>query len=284
MLPAHGLAVFAILVLPLLLAPAWPEAAAELRPETIQAFDRFIEENDRRFARESQQGPFLWMEGQPEAKRKTLYEELHRGEVVVSRLGKHREDEALEVPGGLLHHWVGVVFVPGVTLRETLRLLQDYDHHDKTYAPEVLRSKLRKRDGEFFQAYLRFSRKKLITVVVDTEHDAWYQTLSATRATSRSRTMRINQVVNYGKADEHQKPVGEDDGYLWRLYTYWRMEERDGGTFVQCESVTLTRQIPWILRYIIGPFVNSIPREALTSSLGHTRSALLGQHGNSSSP
>lgn len=271
-------------ILALLLAPARPVAAAELRTETIQAFDRFIEENDRRFARESQQGPFLWLDGQPEAKRKTLYEELHRGEVVISRLGKQVEDVALEVPGGLLHHWVGVVFVPGVTLRETLRLLQDYDHHDKTYAPEVLSSKLRKRDGDFFQAYLRFLRKKIITVVEDTEHDAWYQTLSPTRATSRSRTTRINQVEHYGKADEHQKPVGEDDGYLWRLYTYWRMEERDGGTFVQCESVTLTREIPFLLRPIIGPFVNSIPRETLTSSLGHTRSALLGQHGNASSP
>jgi len=273
-----------MIILAVLLAPAGPVAAAELRTETIQAFDRVIEENDRRFARESQQGPFLWMDGQPEAKRKTLYEELHRGEVVISRLGKEADGEAIEVPSGLLHHWVGVVFIPGVTLTEVLRLLQDYDHHDKTYAPEVLQSKLRKRAGEFFQAYLRFLRKKIITVVVDTEHDAWYQTLSATRASSRSRTTRVNQVVNYGKADEHQMPVGEDDGYLWRLYTYWHMEERDGGTFVQCESVTLTRDIPFLLRPIIGPFVNSLPRETLTSSLGHTRSALLGQHGNASSP
>jgi len=280
----HRRAVVLLLVLPvLLIAESWA-AAAELRTETIQAFDRFIEENDRRFARESQQGPFLWMDGQPEVKRKTLYEELHGGEVVISRLGKQAEEEALEVPGGLLHHWIGVVFVPGVTLTEVLRLLQDYDHHDKTYAPEVLQSQLRKRDGEFFQAYLRFLRKKIITVVVDTEHDAWYQTLSATRASSRSRTTRVNQVVNYGKADERQKPVGEDDGFLWRLYTYWRMEEKDGGTFVQCESVTLTRDIPFLLRPIIGPFVNSLPRETLTSSLGHTRSALLGQHGKRGSP
>jgi hypothetical protein len=284
MLLGPRLAVPALLVLPWLLVAAPPAAASEMHPETIAAFDRVVEETDSRFARENQQGAFLWMDGQPEAKRRSLYEELHRGEVVITRVEKQLDGKPFDIPSGMLHHWVGVVFVPGATVKNTLRLLQDYDHHEKTYAPEVIRAKLRKRDGDYFQVYFRFFRKKILTVVLDTEHDAWYQTLGPTRATSRSRTTRINQVENYGKPDERQKPVGEDDGFLWRLYSYWRMEEKDGGTYVQCESLTLTRDIPWLLRPIIGPFVTSIPRESLISSLGNTRRGLLNAMSKASVP
>jgi hypothetical protein len=73
---------------------------------------------------------------------------------------------------------------------------------------------------------------------------------------------------------EREKPAGRDSGYLWRLNTYWRFLERDGGTYVQCESISLTRGIPLGLAWLIGPFVNSIPRESLEFTLDTTRRAL----------
>jgi hypothetical protein len=71
--------------------------------------------------------------------------------------------------------------------------------------------------------------------------------------------------------------VGRDGGYLWRLYTYWRLHERDGGTYLQCESISLTRGIPTGFRWLVGPFVTSIPRESLTFTLDTTRNRLARQ-------
>jgi hypothetical protein len=59
------------------------------------------------------------------------------------------------------------------------------------------------------------------------------------------------------------------------MNTYWRFEEKDGGTYVESESISLTRDIPTGLGLLVGPFVNSIPRESLTFTLATTRSAVL---------
>ncbi|NDQ58509.1 MAG: hypothetical protein GZ088_15695 [Acidipila sp.] len=254
---------------------AVPVRAAELRPETIAAFDRYIVANDVRFERESKHGPFLWVEGQPPENRKALYEQLRRGETVINRVPVEIGGEALDVPDGIIHHWVGVVFIPGATLRQTLRLLQDYDNHAKYYAPDVKRSKLLEHKGNFFRCYLRFYKKKVFAVVLDTEHEAVYETLSAVRAVSHSHTTRVNEVENYGQADERLKPEGQDGGFLWKLNTYWRIEQKDGGVYLQCEGITLTRDIPLLVKPLIGPYVTSVPRESLLNTLGNTRKALL---------
>jgi hypothetical protein len=121
---------------------------------------------------------------------------------------------------------------------------------------------------------LRFRRHKVITVVLDTEHDIHYFHDSDTRAHSRSSAVRIAQVENPGKSDEREKPPGDDDGFLWRMETWWRILEADGGVYVQSEVVSLTRDIPAGLAWLIGPFVTSIPRESLTFTLDATRKAV----------
>jgi hypothetical protein len=185
------------------------------------------------------------------------------------------DGKALEVPDGIIHHWLGVVFIPGVTLEQTVRLLQDYENHAKYYAPDVKRSRLVERKGNSFRCYLRFYKKKVFTVVLDTEHEAVYETLSPVRAVSHSRTTRVNEVENHDEPYERLKPEGQDGGFLWRLDTYWRMEQKDGGVYLQCEGLTLTRDIPLLLKPIIGPYVTSVPKESLLDTLGNTRKALL---------
>lgn len=269
-------AALALLVLPMIAAfAAAPVRAAELHKETVEAFDRYIQYNDQRFQREIKEGPFLWMDAQPEAQRAALYEQLRRGEIVIKQVALEIDGKEVDVPDGIIHHWLGVTFIPGVTPKETLRLLEDYDHHSKYYAPDVTRSKLLEHKGNFFRCSLRFYKKKILTVVLDTEHEAVYDTLSPARATSRSHTTRVNEVENHDEADERLKPEGHDGGFLWRLNTYWRIEEKDGGTYVQCEGITLTRGIPFIVKPIVGPFVTSVPKESLLHTLGKTREALL---------
>ena len=173
-----------------------------------------------------------------------------------------------------MHHWIGVVFVPKVTIDRAVALLQDYDRHSLVYAPNVARSRTLSRAGDRFRVDLRFFMKKVVTVVVNSEHEAQFTREAADRASSRIRSTRIAEVENPGTPEEKELPVGHDSGYLWRLNSYWRFLERDGGVYIQSESVTLTRGIPTGLGWVVRPFVTSIPRDTLTFTLETTRTAL----------
>jgi hypothetical protein len=169
---------------------------------------------------------------------------------------------------------MGVVFIPGASLKQTLTLLQNYDEQWRIYAPRVVRSKLLQHNGDNFKVFLRLSDKKIVTVVLDTEYDVHYFWLDKARAYSQSYSTCVQEVENSGPPDEHDKPVGQDNGYLWRINSYWRFLERDGGVYVQLEAISLTREIPSGLGWLIGPFVTSVPRESLTFTLNRTRESL----------
>ncbi len=272
----------ALLAMAVLLA-AWASGASgapdpgpvELKQRTLDAFERYARLTQAHNDLELRQGDrFLWVDGLPEAPRETAYARLRGGQIVIERLETREDGKPIPCPDGLIHHWVGLIFIPGATLEQTLRLVQDYDQHAALYKPDVMRSKLLERHGNDFKVYLRFHRKKVITVVLDTEHEVHYFQLDATHAHSRSTATRIAEVESPGKANEREKPVGNDGGYLWRLETWWRFLEGDGGVYVQSESVSLTRDIPKGLGWLVGPFVNSIPRETLTFTLRATRAAL----------
>jgi hypothetical protein len=117
--------------------------------------------------------------------------------------------------------------------------------------------------------------KKIISVTMNTEHDAQFVSLDPARTYSLLHSTRIAEVEDAGKPTEREKPIGRDNGFMWRLNTYWRFMGRDGGTYIQCESVTLSRDIPFALGWLVGGFVTSIPRESLTFTMVRTRAELL---------
>jgi hypothetical protein len=252
----------AIIVLLLIASP--PARAAELKPATVAAFDRYVRATEARMAGElSSNDRFV--------------RPVKAGEFSIERLTTREGGKEIDVPDGMIHHWVGTVFVPGSTVDQAVALLQDYDRHAEIYRPNVARSRILSRDGDKFRVFLRFFMKKVITVVVNSEHDAQFFRPTRDRAHSRIYSTRIAEVENPDTPQEREKPVGNDGGYLWRLYSYWRFLERDGGVYVQCESLSLTRGIPTGLGWLIGPFVTSIPRESLTFTLETTRSVLTRQ-------
>ncbi len=252
-----------------------PVAAADLKPETVAAFDRYVRLAEERMTREiTGEVPFLAVDGLPEPRRQTTVGELRRGGFFISSMTTRDGGRTIDVPDGLTHHWVGAVFVPGVRVDQAVALLQDYDHHAEIYKPAVARSKILSRSGDDFTVSLRFFMKKVITVILNTEHEAHYTRPSPDRAYSRIYSTRIAEVQDPGTLQEREKPVGKDGGYLWRLNTYWRFLERDGGTYIQCESISLTRGIPMGFGWLVGPFVTSIPRESLTFTLETTRATL----------
>ena len=247
-----------------------------LKPSTIEAFNLYVRLTDRRSDDELKRGTrLLWIDGLPETERTQAYRELKHGAVKMRKLETLEKGAAIRCPDGLIHHWVGLAFIPGAKLADVLAVLEDYNQHAVYYAPDVERSKIESRDADHFRVFLRFRRHKIVTVVLNTVHDVQYFRDSDTRAHSRSSAVRIAQVENAGKSDEREKTPGDDDGFLWRMETWWRMIEADGGVYVQSEVVSLTRDIPAGLGWLIGPFVTSIPKESLAFTMEATRKAVV---------
>jgi hypothetical protein len=250
-------------------AAAASVAAAELEQRTVVAFDRYVRATESQLKTE----PFLWVDRLPASRRSEVLATIRSGMLSIDSRRTLEGDREIDVPGGLIHHWVGTAFIRGATLDQALALLQDYNRHERIYAPTVARSKLLSQDSNRFKFFLRFKMTKVITVVVNSEHDAQFSR-AANRAEGWIHSTRIAEVDNPDEPGERELPVGQDGGYMWRLNTYWRLLVRDEGLYVQCESVSLTRGIPTGLGWLVGPFVTSIPKESLTFTLETTRKQL----------
>jgi hypothetical protein len=240
---------------------------AELKPRTAAAFEQYIRTAEARMDEQLRAGrEFLWIDAPAERKRA-----VQRGDVATVPTGSSPE---ISVPGGLIHDWIGTVFIPGTTLGRTLALVQDYDNHKNIYRPEVVDSKLRARAGNDFKIYLRLLKKKVLTVVLNTEHDVHYFPVDAQRCYSRSYSTRIAEVDGAGSPGESERPPGEGHGFLWRLNSYWKFQERDGGVYVECRAISLTRDVPTGLGWLIEPIIRTLPRDSLANTLRATRAAL----------
>jgi hypothetical protein len=245
--------------------------AAELKPDTAQAFDAYV----RSYEKNSPLSPgeFLSIDHQSSAPRAQSYERLRGGEVLI----EHREPQEDRFRDALLHHWIGTAFFPGATLHEVFAVLEDYKNYERTYAPEVVQARVLERKQDDFKVELRLRKHKVVTVLLDTDYDVRFGRIDASHGYSRSYSTRIAEVEHPGEANERELPPGNDHGFLWRFYTYWRFVEKDGGVYAQCESISLTRDVPSGLGWLVGKFVESIPRESLVFTMNSTRKALAAQ-------
>jgi len=204
-----------------LLAGISDAGKVDLKPATTQAFERYIQALEARLDQRVSTPAFLWMDG--DAGRK-----LHaqRSDVVVEPAVAAGD---VEVPEGLLHDWVGAMFVRGATLEKVIAMFEDYDNAKNIYKPEVVDSKTLEHTGNNFKVYMRLLKKQVVTVVLTTTHDVRYVPVDPTHWYSKSYSVRIAELQNAGKSSESELPPGHDHGFLWRLNSYWRFEERDGG-------------------------------------------------------
>ena len=155
-----------------------------------------------------------------------------------------------------------------------LAVIQDYDNHKNIYKPDVINSELISREGNYFQIHLRLLKKKIITVVLDTDHRVHYRSLGRTRCICRSYTTRTAEVENAGSRDERVLQPDTGYGFLWRLCSYWRFEERGTGVVVECRAISLTRDVPFGLGWVIEPIIQKLPKESLIKTLEATRQAV----------
>jgi hypothetical protein len=258
--------------------------ALELKADTEAAFERYIHLTETQMEVDVGRGRFLVIDGWPDRLRDAAYEQLQRGRVYIQQVDAKDGERPIPIPDGLIHHWTGVMFLSGVRLSQVVALLQDYDHHKEIYEPDVQQSKLLDHNGSEFRVYERLYRKSIVTVVINANFDVHYRMLDATRAMSCSHSTRIAEVDHPNQPNEHELPVGNDHGYAWRLYSYWRLEQKDGGVYVQLESIALSRRVPVIWAWLVNPLLQSIPRTAISDALNATRRALISQNPSGATP
>ncbi len=247
-------------------APARSEAlAAKLRPETVRAFERMVRETEPDLERRARTGgEFLVFETDAEARRRA-----RSGEVVIVKLRPPK----VKVPHGKAHYWGGILFDPDRSAEDYLKLLLDYQRHQDYYS-DVLRSELISHEGNRYHSRLRLYKKKVLSATLNTDFETVVLHPRPDTIFLKSIATRIAEVAEPDTPEEHERPVGEDSGFLWRQNSYWRLVDADGGVYVELITLSLSRDIPTGLGWVVGPFVNSIPKETLESMLSTTRRVL----------
>jgi hypothetical protein len=250
--------------------------AAEPGVRTLEAFDRYVRLTEARMERQlSGQAPFLLVDSLAESQRAAVLARLRTGEVVVDRSETRDAGSAIDIPAGICHHWSGTVFAAGAHLAQTIGAMQAYERYPQMYRPTVRRARTLSRTGDRFNVSMQLFMKKVISVILNVDYDIHYVRIGPTRAYVRSSSTRIAEVQDADTPNEREKPVGQDSGFLWRFNNYCVLEERDRGTYIECESVSLSRDIPSGLGWLVKPFVTGVPKESLEFTLTALRATLL---------
>jgi hypothetical protein len=210
--------------------------------------------------------------------------DLKTGKIHIEHMEtKDAAKKEIIIPDGTVHHWLAAIFIPGVTLDKVTSWVQTYPQY-KDYFNDVERAEIRSHSGDTFDIFLRLKRSKLgITAHFNTKHHVTFGPRGTGFLASISESTEVRQVKDAGTSTEKEYPVGDDSGYVWRLNSYWRYTERDGGVIVECETIGLSRSLGWGLGFLnvltlgkVKSIAESIAREALTQTLTDLREGVRG--------
>jgi hypothetical protein len=253
-------------------------SAAELKQKTTNAFDKYVAATEARLAGELRPGGrFLYPEGPAPAHAEEMHDafkRLKQGEILIVRQETRLNGKELDVPDGMVHHWIGIAFIPAARMAQVLDVAKDYDRRAELFKPDVIAAHTIFHQGDEYRIFMRLFQRRFTTVAFNTEYGIHWGEVTAEKVYCNSVSTRIAEVKDANNLDGPEEPVGEGHGYLWRLNTYWRFEEKDGGVYIQCEALSLTRDIPFGLGWLIKPLVTKIPRQSLDRALGRTRDAV----------
>jgi len=240
--------------------------AAEPKAETLRAWDEYIQAVNLSVAKSAAgNSQFLWTDESPDMTRR-----LQQNEIVITN------HDPQQVPQGMIHDWVGAVIVPNVTLDQALSVVEDYDRYSEFYQPLVRKCTTLARDGDQVRVNLVAAQKAFsVTAVVKTEEQVQLVRLGPKKAYIMSSAVQIQEIADYGRPTEHPFSESRRPGYVWREITIQRFEERDGGVYIELETIVLSRGIPHGFRWLIKPLVDELPRKLMLDTLTDTRIAVL---------
>ena len=252
-------------------------AAHEPSPETLAAFERYRALTEARMETDRQAGHFLYFERYPAGRRAEIEAQLRRGEFFVEQLHSPDGEQKIHVPGGLIHHWIGAAFIQGASLAQTKAVLEDYANQKVIYFPDVRQSRLISQNGDQREVFLQFYSKTAVTAVFNVNFASLTTNYSPSQTQVRACSTRVADVEDFGKADERELPPRDSRGYLWKLCTWWHIEEGEDGTYIQVEAIELSRTVPFVFAWMVNPIIRSVPKEFLSHLLASTRKAVHGK-------
>jgi hypothetical protein len=254
------------LLVGIMLAAQDAAAAATLQQRTIDAWATYVAATEAGIERELA-SPHGFLAADFTTGPDELQRRLAGGRIDVQRVSTARPDGTpIEIPNATVQHWRAMVLLPGVALDPLLDVLQ-HPPERGPFQEDVLALKVLRRRPDTLDLFIRLSRSRIVTVMYDTEHHVEYHRYGATRASSRSVATKIVEIDPEHWAAGRAVPAGEDHGYLWRLNSYWRYQQVAGGVIVEMESVTLSRNVPSVVRFIVEPLVDRIARESIERTL-----------------
>ncbi len=240
-------------ILALVLAVFPPVASAQfhgkLNPKTVAAFDQYQSQVESKMT--------------PQAR----FANLRAGEVKVEPT---TGSSTVEAPSGLIHDWTGATVVEHATVHQVIAVLQNYAAYPKSYGPEVADSRVISQEGNTYRVFLKLIKKKILTAVLHSEYAVEYRRIDDAVWTVTSRSTRMAEVDS-----GHEKPEGTGFGFLLRLNAYWLVQQRGDNVYMECRSISLTRNIPTGLGFVVRPFVRDLPMESLATTLRQTAQAVL---------
>jgi hypothetical protein len=258
------------MVVALALAAGPAIGTASLSPGSVAAWTSYTAANEQRILRElSARGPrFLALDfAKAAAAERTA---VLSGAIDIEPMGAvNVRGEGIEVPAAMVHHWRGAVLIPGAKLEDLLAKLKS--GVPDTRQEDVLQSKVISRTPDGMHVYLKLQRTKFVTAVYNTEHLVTFARFDATHASSASTAIKIAELENPNTPAERELPPGQDRGFLWRWNTYWRYEQVPAGVIAECESVSLSRDIPTVIKYLASPLIASTSRESMERTLSGLR-------------
>ena len=248
--------------------------AAELQPGTVRAWEEYVVGTDSRIqTRANSARPFLWIDESPERRA-----QVQRGEVIVAPVV---DRGTKSVPNGLIHDWIGAVFIPNATIESLSRVLHDYNRYKDIYKPVVTDSKTLGCTDENQEFAMVWQRRVLfVNAAMEGQYLSRDIALDARRGYNVADTTRVQEIQDYGHANQRLLPPDTGRGFMWRVHSIARYEEIDGGVYLELEVIALTRDIPASLAWLVNPVVNHLSMNSLTTTLRQTRQAVTRLPGN----
>jgi hypothetical protein len=190
-----------------------------------------------------------------------------QGEVLAESAQSLGLRPGIAVPDGQVQHWVGAAYLQNATIGAVLPRLQNYNNRSRYLIPEIVHSRLKDRQGDVFLVYLRLAEKAILSGVFDLDLRIVYRTDMPRRLAIESRSIGV---VAVSDAFAPVGSAGKDQGLLWALNHYWRVLEMDGGLYVECEALVLSRPTPFTLGWIARPIIARAARDSLIRTIRGT--------------
>lgn len=147
-----------------------------------------------------------------------------------------------EVPDGYIHHWIGAELIPNATVAQVEHVLEDYDRYTRTYVPDLKLAAAKKTGPHTYDVRLITERiEGLLHFAFDMHSRVEYRRVNgASLIDSRSYQIRESDSGHAPYTD--LMPEGNDHGILWRLNSYWRIQQEGTSVYAECQAISLSRR------------------------------------------